>query len=120
MAVGDMKSITYILQLDDEAAAANYYLEGTCSAFVSGMDVNDIPVTGEELVVVSSTDWNPWNDIDSADGKYITTAELQAAINCWLNDLPAPTTGADITTNRLQLLVHYWVQDRECPEGADA
>ena len=55
-------------------------------------------------------DWNPWNDSDSDGGEKITTAELQEAIHCWLNDEPAPKTGAEITTERLQEVIHLWLQ----------
>uniref|UniRef100_UPI00101ADCF7 DUF4430 domain-containing protein n=1 Tax=Methanolobus psychrotolerans TaxID=1874706 RepID=UPI00101ADCF7 len=117
---GESKTVVYILTLPATAAEDEYPIEGTCSAYVDDSDVNDIPVVGEEIVYVSATDWNPWNDVDSDGAAYITTSELQAAINCWLNDLNTPTTGEPVTTNRLQLLVHYWVQNTECPEGADA
>uniref|UniRef100_UPI00101AE062 DUF4430 domain-containing protein n=1 Tax=Methanolobus psychrotolerans TaxID=1874706 RepID=UPI00101AE062 len=117
---GESKTVVYILTLPATAAEDEYPIEGTCSAYADDSDVNDIPVVGEETVYVSATDWNPWNDVDSDGAAYITTSELQAAINCWLNDLNTPTTGEPVTTNRLQLLVHYWVQNTECPEGADA
>ncbi|MCW7079392.1 MAG: hypothetical protein OCU22_09755, partial [Canidatus Methanoxibalbensis ujae] len=54
-------------------------------------------------------DWNPWNDPDSDGGEKITTAELQEAIHCWLNDESAPKTGAEITTARLQEVIHQWL-----------
>jgi hypothetical protein len=120
MTAGESRTIEYTLTLPSDEESGEYPVEGTASVFLGDEDVNDIPVVGDDTVYVSSTDWNPWNDIDSDGSKYITTTELQAAINCWLNDLPAPTTGEYVTTNRLQLLVHYWVQDKECPEGADA
>ncbi|WP_177187942.1 DUF4430 domain-containing protein [Methanolobus profundi] len=120
MTEGDSRTIEYILTLPSDEDSGEYPVDGTASVFVGDDDINDIPVVGDDMVYVSATDWNPWNDIDSDGSKYITTDELQAAISCWLNDLPAPTTGDDITTNRLQLLVHYWVQNKECPEGADA
>ena len=61
-------------------------------------------------VVTVGEDWNPWNDSDSDGGEKITTAELQEAIHCWLNDEPAPKTGAEITTERLQEVIHLWLQ----------
>jgi len=57
----------------------------------------------------TQVDWNPWNDPDSDGGEKITTAELQEAIHCWLNDEPAPKTGAEITTARLQEVIHQWL-----------
>jgi hypothetical protein len=120
LTTGEVRTIEYTLTLDEDALADDYYLVGTSSVFVDGADVNDIPVVGEELVKVSDADWNPWNDIDSEGGDLITTAELQSAVNCWLNDLPTPITGATVTTDRLQMLVYYWLNDLPCTEGADA
>jgi hypothetical protein len=120
MNAGDSKTVAYTLTLSEDATAQDYYLAGTSSVFVNGEDVNDIPVVGEELVKVSLSDWNPWNDLDSEGGDLITTAELQSAVNCWLNDLPTPITGEDVTTDRLQMLVFYWINDLSCTESADA
>ncbi len=59
---------------------------------------------------VSSGDWNPWNDILSENGEAISTTELQAAINCWVTETPAPGTGGEVTTVRLQQLINDWIQ----------
>jgi hypothetical protein len=117
---GESKTVVYTLTLPKTAAGGDYPVEGTCSAYVGDEDHDDIPVVGDNNVNVSDTDWNPWNDVDSDGGAYITTDELQSAINCWLEDLTVPGFSDEyVTTDRLQMLVHYWVQNAECPEGAD-
>ncbi|WP_321430990.1 hypothetical protein [uncultured Methanolobus sp.] len=117
---GESKTVVYTLTLPKTAAGGDYPVEGTCSAYVGDTDHDDIPVVGDNNVNVSDTDWNPWNDVDSDGGAYITTDELQSAINCWLEDLTVPGFSDEyVTTDRLQMLVHYWVQNAECPEGAD-
>jgi len=63
-----------------------------------------------EFTTIEPPDWNPWDDPDSDGGARVTTAELQEAIHCWLNDEPAPKTGAEITTERLQEVIHLWLQ----------
>lgn len=52
----------------------------------------------------SGSDWNPWNDPDSAgspDGTYITVSEFIEAYNCYHSSSPAPETGASVDISRL-------------------
>jgi len=76
---------------------------------VIGTSMGDPTKTDSVTTKTTVGDWNPWNDPDSEGGESITTAELQEAIHCWLNDEPAPKTGAEITTARLQEVIHQWL-----------
>jgi hypothetical protein len=121
---GGSRTIIYDVTVPVDECGDNYIIPGSVSARkdmvppvgymydVSG-DAN-VEVLGEKKF--TSIDWNPWNDMDSPNDAKITTSELQAAINCCLNNLPAPITHADVTTNRLQTLVHYWLSDGDCPK----
>ncbi|MCM1987048.1 PKD domain-containing protein [Methanococcoides seepicolus] len=83
--------------------------------------IHDAKVEIDDISLIRAPDdWNPWNDPDSDSGALITTPELQEAINCWLNDLPAPITGEFVTTSRYQMLAYYWTNELECPFGAGA
>jgi len=80
-----------------------------CEVEVTGISQGDPTRSDSVLTKTTVGDWNPWNDPDSEGGESITTAELQEAIHCWLNDEPAPKTGAEITTARLQEVIHQWL-----------
>ena len=82
----------------------HYTKNGTLISSISGFSSSQAYIA--EPV---SIDWNPWDDSDSEGGECVTTAELQEAIHCWLNDLPAPETNAEITTERLQEVIHLWL-----------
>ncbi|WP_321428938.1 hypothetical protein [uncultured Methanolobus sp.] len=64
-------------------------------------------------------DWNPWNDVDSLDGRYITTAELQEAVYCWVRIVPAPTTGAEVSTSRILATAHFYANHFEMGDGEE-
>jgi len=81
----------------------------SCEVEVIGISQGDPTKSDSVLTKTTVGDWNPWNDPDSDGGESITTAELQEAIHCWLNDEPAPKTGAEITTARLQEVIHQWL-----------
>jgi hypothetical protein len=88
------------------------------SGIVSATELFDTEVGGDSEVYLRD-DWNPWNDRDSEDGAKISSREIQAAVKCWLNESPAPRTGAEITDSRKDALVDYWVNDSEMPTGAE-
>jgi outer membrane protein assembly factor BamB len=46
-----------------------------------------------EAYIYVDADWNPWNDLDSDGGEYITFAELMEAYNCFVSQTGAPGTG---------------------------
>lgn len=88
------------------ASAGNY----TVSLNVSngyGWDISSKPA----YITVSSVDWNPWDDSGSEGEIAVTTAELQEAVHCWLNDENAPGTGAEINTGRLQEIISFWLEN---------
>jgi parallel beta-helix repeat protein len=70
--------------------------DGICESIHS---LNDDNVDYLPLVL---SDWNPWNDPDSAgspDGTYITHGEVIEAYNCYVNSAPAPKTGISVSLN---------------------
>ena len=81
----------------------------SCEVEVTGISQGDPTKSDSVLTKTTIGDWNPWNDPDSEGGESVTTAELQEAIHCWLNDEPAPKTGAEITTASLQEVIHQWL-----------
>jgi len=81
----------------------------SCEVEVIGISQGDPTKSDSVLTKTTIGDWNPWNDPDSEGGESVTTAELQEAIHCWLNDEPAPKTGAEITTASLQEVIHQWL-----------
>ena len=95
---GDTRHVEYTIFVDE---AAGDYTFG--DSFVDAYHMDDYLVTGEDTIRVTG-DWNPWNDEDSDYGRYITTAEFQYALYCWIKDVPAPYTGADIDTSRIQAI----------------
>ena len=109
MEEGDTVSISYTIQIPYNESESIYEFTGFVSAIVDGVDINGINVDGDDYISIEA-DWNPWDDIGSDSDEYVTTAELQQAINCWLYDEPAPTTGARITTDRLQTVISQWLE----------
>ena len=87
---------------------STYLTLGTYYYFIWSNDTNG-KSNRSTLYSFICNDWNPWNDPNSEGGENITTAELQEAIHCWLNDLPAPKTNAEVTTERLQEIIHLWL-----------
>jgi len=81
----------------------------SCEVEVTGISQGDPTKSDSVLTKTTVGDWNPWNDSGSDGRESIITAELQEAIHCWLNDEPAPKTGAEITTARLQEVIHQWL-----------
>jgi len=81
----------------------------SCEVEVIGISQGDPTKSDSVLTKTTIGDWNPWNDPDSEGGESVTTAELQEAIHCWLNDELAPKTGAEITTASLQEVIHQWL-----------
>ena len=71
------------------------------------------------ILVDAQEDWNPWNDMDSDNGLYITTHELFAAYSYWRSGNPISETGAVVTTTRLNALSYYWSYG-EMPEGTES
>ncbi|WP_321428941.1 hypothetical protein [uncultured Methanolobus sp.] len=110
---GDTKHVEYTIFVDE---AAGDYTFG--DSFVDAYHMDDYLVTGEDTIRVTG-DWNPWNDEDSDDGRYITTAEFQAAVYCWVKDVLAPTTGADIDTSRMQAIAHFYANGFEMGDNEE-
>lgn len=106
-------SITYDVLVPSNLTTGIYNISG----FISSNEVISTNIYGDSQVNV--IDWNPWNDMDSDNGLYITTSELLEAIHCYSSNEPAPITGAEITEARKDLLLDYWVDDLEMPEGTD-
>ncbi|ETA66945.1 parallel beta-helix repeat (two copies) [Methanolobus tindarius DSM 2278] len=78
---------------------------------VSNSKGSDIELKKSYITVTeqNSTDWNPWNDIDSDEGIIITGDEFHAAVKCWLTMTPVPETGEELTGDRFQELIHDWL-----------
>jgi hypothetical protein len=52
-------------------------------------------------------DWNPWNDITSDSGKYITIDEVMDAYNCWRKSTPA-STGSSVSIDDTIDMYNAW------------
>lgn len=110
---GTEKHIEYTITVDQSEGD---YTFG--NSFIDAYNVDDILVTGDNEIYVTD-DWNPWNDEDSDNGRYITLSELQEALHYWVNEFDAPVTGAEITITRMQALVHFWAQHLEMGDGEE-
>ena len=107
---GNKISITYIIQAPDNESVDTYNFTGSMDTILADGEVyvEGINVDGDDFIEIED-DWNPWDNIGSDNDEYVTSSELRQAINCWLYDEPAPTTGARITTYRLQLVISQWI-----------
>lgn len=115
-----------ILATDSEGDKINYSATGMPTGAVlnettgvfswtpSTIGIYDVTFTAvanglndSETITITVSDWNPWNDPDSAGGEPITLSELQEAIYDWRFGIPA-STGEMVNLTRLQELIYSW------------
>jgi outer membrane protein assembly factor BamB len=88
-------SLYCIVDMDDHADKVWEYNPPDDDGYIlQGAAVSDgfvyFGTNGDKLYCLGP-DWNPWNDITSDSGKYITIDEVMDAYNCWRKSTPAST-----------------------------
>ncbi|WP_177187941.1 outer membrane protein assembly factor BamB family protein [Methanolobus profundi] len=62
---------------------------------------------GGKLYCIGS-DWNPWDDVRSAEGRNIAIDEVIEAYNCWRNDDLAPYTDYGVSIDDVISMYNAW------------
>ena len=102
-------NVTYNVTVPGNLTGGMYNISGNVSAY----EVNATEVDGDNKVYVMD-DWNPWNDWDSENGRYISNSEIQLATIKWKYQYPIPRTGEIVTNQRFQYLAICWRNGVPC------
>ena len=106
---GETCTVTYNATVPGNITGGIYNMTG----FTSACDVNSTEIGGDYEVYVMD-DWNPWNDYDSEDGRYISRVEMQSTLIMWQTQIPVPRTGELITRQQMQYLLLCWKKQIPC------
>ena len=109
MSGGETCTVTYNATVPGNITGGIYNMTG----FTSACDVNSTEIGGDYEVYVMD-DWNPWNDYDSEDGRYISRVEMQSTLIMWQTQIPVPRTGELITRQQMQYLLLCWKKQIPC------
>lgn len=86
----------------------NNYGNYNVSLKVSNRNGIDSATKNNYVIIASSVDWNPWDNITSLEGENVSTTELQQAIHIYVNGLQITETEAEMTIERLKELINLW------------
>lgn len=96
-------SIEYDVIIPSNLTGGIYNISG----FVSAYEVSDTEIGGDSEVYVMD-DWNPWNDYDSENGRYISLSEASDAVFYWQSGYPIPRTNHVLSSDKISLIVTCW------------
>ena len=99
----ESRTVTYNVTVPVNLTGGIYNISGNVSAY----EVSATEVSGDSEVYVMD-DWNPWNDWDSENGRYISNDEILDAIYYWQNYLAIPQTNHIISSDEIMDIVYYW------------
>jgi outer membrane protein assembly factor BamB len=104
-------SLYCLVDMDDHAEEVWEYNPDDDDGYIlQGVAISDGLVffgTGERLYCVEG-DWNPWNDISSTNGEYISIEEVVEAYNCWRFSNPATGTGSSVSIESVVEMYNAW------------
>jgi outer membrane protein assembly factor BamB len=105
-------SIHCIMDMDDHAEEVwDYNPVGDDEYILQGAAISDglvyFGTDGGYLYCIGG-DWNPWNDVTSTNGRYITISEVIDAYNCWRYTDPAPGTDELISISKVIDAYNCW------------
>ncbi|WP_321430211.1 hypothetical protein [uncultured Methanolobus sp.] len=99
----ESRNVIYNVTVPANLTGGMYNISGTVSAY----GVNATEVGGDSEVYVMD-DWNPWNDWDSENGRYISLDEVQDAMIYWQYSAPIPRTGHILSLSEIRTINSYW------------
>lgn len=100
---GENCTVVYNVTVPANLTGGMYNISGNVSAY----GVNVTEVSGDTEVYLMD-DWNPWNDWDSEDGRYISLSEIREATVYWKFSAPIPRTGHIISLSEMRTMIVYW------------